>query len=161
MRDVRQRVQACLGSQTSLDHYCVGCVSQDLYFSPSAGYYFAEWHETHHWTIVLYRAPSGALFRKHGTIRLVGGRGLRSCWVHWLDYDPRVQPAMELLADMKVQPANLPKEAMASATAPRIHPHPHPLSSPRPAPRNAGSTGKLFLVTAQGPWRGQCRRKSP
>ena len=90
-------------------------VSQYLYFSPSAGYYFANGTETHHLT--LYRAPSGALVFGAGTIDWWVAVDSDHAGFTGSPADPDVQQAMvNLLADMKIQPANL-QSNLASATA--------------------------------------------
>ena len=90
-------------------------VSQYLYFSPSAGYYFTNGTETHHLT--LYRAPSGALVFGAGTIDWWVAVDSDHAGFTGSPADPDVQQAMvNLFADMKVQPANL-QSNLASATA--------------------------------------------
>src|SRR5882762_1281019 len=90
-------------------------VSQYLYFSPTSGYYFGNGTETHHLT--LYRAPSGALVFGAGTIDWWVAVDSDHAGFTGSPADPDVQQAMvNLLADMKVQPANL-QSNLASATA--------------------------------------------
>jgi len=90
-------------------------VTNYLYFSPTSGYYFGNGTETHHLT--LYRAPSGALVFGAGTIDWWVAVDSDHAGFTGSPADPDVQQAMvNLLADMKVQPANL-QSNLASATA--------------------------------------------
>ncbi len=90
-------------------------VSQYLYFSPMAGYYFGNGTETHH--VTLYRAPSGALVFGAGTIHWSWGVESDHVGYSGSPADPNMRQAMvNLFADMGVQPATL-QNGLALATA--------------------------------------------
>ena len=119
-------------------------VSQYLYFSPSAGYYFANGTETHHLT--LYRAPSGALVFGAGTIDWWVAVDSDHAGFTGSPADPDVQQAMvNLLADMNVQPANL-QSNLASATA-STDTIPPRSTITSPAPGTTVTAGSQVTVT--------------